>query len=175
MSMPVCSFVMRAPRIEPRLEHGPDPAQSAALPARAHPTPAHSGRVLGGQASRRCTHSGSGRAFEPGAGDADAKQFAGYALRLVLEVLNGKRVPAVLAPVLAPELVNVMRSYCRGTVPIPGRSLGAARMSTIQVHRAAPDQVEFYGSYLRGTRRFAVAGRLTHSRLGWRVCALQLA
>jgi hypothetical protein len=173
MSMPVRTFVMRAPRIEPRLERGPDPAESAALPARAHPT-----SDLHTVVSRRRAYPGSGhtgRGDEPGATDADAKQFAGYALRLVLEVLNGKRVATVLARVLDPELVNVMRSYCRGTAPMPGRNLGAARMPVIEVHRAAPDQVEFYGTYLRGARKFAVAGRVTHTRRGWRVSALQLA
>ncbi|MFF0816522.1 Rv3235 family protein [Rhodococcus sp. NPDC003318] len=114
---------------------------------------------------------------------AEAHRFAETALRLTLEVLDRRRQPPRLRAMLAPAPFDLVVALSRRD--LPGRRLGVARVRRIHVCPAGAGSAELFGSYTRGDRTFAIAGRLentaaapgtggTGARGGWMFTSLQI-
>lgn len=107
--------------------------------------------------------------------DPAARRFADFAVRLVLEVVDGRRPDTQLAGVLDPALVAVVAATRRAR-PVSGTAV----VLRTRLRKADPRAAELFGSYARGPRVFAVAGRIdrapirTRSPHGWLVTALWL-
>ncbi|WP_157117531.1 Rv3235 family protein [Nocardia vaccinii] len=101
-----------------------------------------------------------------------AKQFAERALRLVLEVLDGRRSAAQLRPLAEPAVVAAVQTLVR--TGGGERRLGSAVLVSVRVAAAGTGAAEVFGGYERGGRRFAVAARIAVKRGDWRVSALRL-
>lgn len=103
-----------------------------------------------------------------------AAGFADTALRAVLEVIDRRRPVKALGPLLAAGLVDsVLALHPAG---------GAATLQRVRVRAVGPDNpptaVEVFGTYQRGRRVHAVAGRIIREPTGtpprWRVVALHI-
>ena len=102
--------------------------------------------------------------------------FADAALRRVLEVIDRRRPPAQLRPVLAPGLVDSVLSVGRTEHD------GAAVLRRLRLQPAGhPDPAtaaEVFGSYSRGNRVHAIACRVDRVRVAkesrWLVVALHI-
>ncbi|WP_153344000.1 Rv3235 family protein [Nocardia aurantia] len=100
------------------------------------------------------------------------RRFAGRAVRVVLEVVDGRRPVAQLTLLADPTVVAAVATVVRlGAVE---RRLGPAVLVTLEVAVSGPRAAEIFGSYERGGRRFALAARVLHGRQGWRLAALRL-
>lgn len=116
----------------------------------------------------------------PATAPPDAHRFAEVALRLTLEVLDRRRQPHQLRTMLAAAPLGLVSALARADSP--GRRLGAAQLRRIHLRSTGPDTVELFGSYQRGDRTFAVAGRIerapvtggTGARGGWVFTSLQV-
>ncbi len=86
--------------------------------------------------------------------DPAAVRFADAAVRLVLEVVDGRRPVAQLAAVLEPTLVTAIVAG-RSTAPS-----GTAVLLRTRLHTVDADTAELFGTYTRGERVHAVAGRI---------------
>lgn len=164
-------FVVRAPRCEPPIHYRAAPVDSTIgskhQPPQHIPLPSQTASRRTGppSLSLRCTQA------EP-----RLHQFTEHMLRLLLEACDGRRPVATLATMADSGPINLVRSISRGTKALPGRELGPAKLNWVRTKLVGPDDVEFYGTYLRRSRSFAIAGHLTRSPRGaWRVSALQLA
>lgn len=85
-------------------------------------------------------------------------RFADSSLRLVLEAVDGRRPTAQLTTVLDRRLVPTVaaaRTSRSGD--------GTAVLLRTRLRAVDPDTVEMFGSYARGQRVFAVAGRLVRT------------
>ncbi|OBF84474.1 hypothetical protein A5791_24350 [Mycobacterium sp. 852002-51163_SCH5372311] len=106
----------------------------------------------------------------------EAAVFADAALRRVLEVIDRRRPPAQLRPVLAPSLVDSVLSLGRT------EHAGAAVLRRLRLQPAGhPDPAtaaEVFGSYSRGNRLHAIACRVELVRAAkvsqWLVVALHI-
>ncbi|TDZ95521.1 Rv3235 family protein [Mycobacteroides salmoniphilum] len=98
-----------------------------------------------------------------------AVAFADAAMRRVLEVMDRRRPIVQLRPLLAdgPLSAVMARSSCTPTTT-------AARLCKIRVRRCADDTAEIFGTFERGGRVRAFAGRIQSVRGNWLVAALQL-
>ena len=133
---------------------------------------------------RRSAHSGrSGSNRQPAnpetAADSDrtvaaARRFADFALRATLEVVDRRRSAATLRGTLEPSLIDMVRVLAQTSVR--GRALGAAALGPVHVRMVDEANAEIFGTYSRGPRVFAVAGRVTSSGnpAAWRVTSLRL-
>jgi hypothetical protein len=101
-----------------------------------------------------------------------AKRFAERSLRLVFEVLDGRRSAAQLRPLAAPAVVAAVQTLVR--TGGEDRRQGAATVVSVNVALDGTDAAEVFGGYERGGRRFAVAARITATRGEWRLTALRL-
>ncbi|WP_255773280.1 Rv3235 family protein [Mycobacteroides abscessus] len=98
-----------------------------------------------------------------------AVAFADAAMRRVLEVMDRRRPIAQLRPLLSDgPLSAVLARSSR----VPATT--AARLSKIRVRRCADDSAEIFGTFERGGRVRAFAGRIRSVRGNWLVVALQL-
>lgn len=123
--------------------------------------------------ARRSPHGGrSASPVRVDESDSAAKQFAERALRLVCEVLDGRRSAAQLRPLAEPAVVAAVQTLVR--TGDSDRRLGAAVLVSVRVAAAGADAAEVFGGYERGGRRFAVAARITLKRGDWRLSALRL-
>ncbi|MGE2816976.1 Rv3235 family protein [Mycobacterium heidelbergense] len=99
--------------------------------------------------------------------------FADAALRRVLEVIDRRRPPAQLRPLLAPSLVDSVESVRRA----PAAHTGAAvlrRMRLQPVGRPAT-AAEVFGCYSRGERMHAIACRVEQiAGARWLLVALHI-
>lgn len=100
--------------------------------------------------------------------------FADTALRRVLEVADRRRPIAQLRPLLAPALIDAVVAMTR-TTPTDG----AAMLRRIRLRSAvtADDEAtaaEVFGTYTRGRRVRAIAGRVEVVGGRWLVTALQI-
>nr|WP_256666654.1 Rv3235 family protein [Nocardia cyriacigeorgica] len=103
-----------------------------------------------------------------------AREFAWQMVRIVLEVIDGRRPVAQLAALADPVVVAVVRTL-RAAESAPGRSLGAGVPSRLRVMMVDGRAAEFCATYTRGDQTFAMAGRLVRDRRsGWRVQVLRL-
>ncbi|WP_084531724.1 Rv3235 family protein [Nocardia miyunensis] len=101
-----------------------------------------------------------------------AKQFAERTLRLVFEVLDGRRSAAQLRPLAEPAVLAAVQTLLR--TGDGDRRLGAAVLVSVRVVPDSAGAAEVFGGYERGGRRFAVAARITVKRGDWRLTALRL-
>ena len=159
-------YVRRLTRLEP-------PVEESCHRPRSHvarrPTP-HDGRS--GRAPLRRDGTGrpaDGRGIEgPATGPGDRPaivldpgvvRVAETAVRLVLEVVDGRRPAVQSTTVLDPRLVATITA---GRPPRAGRS--TAVLLRTRVRPVDVDTVELFGSYGRGDRVFAFAGRMVRKR-----------
>ncbi|AHD20534.1 Rv3235 family protein [Rhodococcus pyridinivorans] len=159
-------YVRRLTRLEP-------PVEESCHRPRSHvarrPTP-HDGRS--GRATLR--RDGTGRPAEgpsiegPATGPSDRPaivldpgvvRVAETAVRLVLEVVDGRRPAVQSTTVLDPRLVATITA---GRPPRAGHS--TAILLRTRVRPVDADTVELFGSYGRGDRVFAFAGRMVRKR-----------
>lgn len=106
--------------------------------------------------------------------DSATKLFADRTLRLTLEVLDHRRPVAQLAAVAEPAVLSAVRTLVRADLA-PGRTLGAAVLTRVDVVMVDAAAAEVCAAYDRGTRHFALAARITRTRAkGWRLSALRL-
>jgi hypothetical protein len=101
-----------------------------------------------------------------------ARRFAEQALRMILEVLDHRRPPAQLRPLVDAALVDVVKVLANATTP--SRERGGARLYRLHVQLVDPGRAEVFGSYLRGQRVVALAAQLTLRPEGWRISALHI-
>ncbi len=89
-------------------------------------------------------------------------------------MLDRRRPHTQLKAMLEPALVDMMRVL--STAPRVGRELGAASLERVHLRILDTETADFFGSYTRRERVFAVAGRVARRPdiAGWRVVALQL-
>lgn len=87
--------------------------------------------------------------------------FADAALRRVLEVIDRRRPAAQLRPLLAPSLVDSVVALSRslGNYP-PGAAVLRRMRLQAAGHGDADTAAEVFGSYSRGNRIHAIAGRV---------------
>ncbi|TCN57113.1 hypothetical protein EV641_102257 [Rhodococcus sp. SMB37] len=107
--------------------------------------------------------------------DTSAHRFAELAVRLVLEVVDGRRPDAQLTTVLTPALVTTFSAARRARTEADSAVVLRTRLQTVDARTA-----ELFGSYARGHRVFAMAGRVVrtptrgHTRHGWAITTLWL-
>jgi hypothetical protein len=100
------------------------------------------------------------------------RRFVEYTLALVLEVLDGKRIPAALATMVDEKPLNVIRETRRRRGLSGGES---ARLHKVRIQPAAGSAAEVTATYRRGRRTFALAARIvTLPNLGPRISDIQL-
>jgi hypothetical protein len=162
-----------APNFEPMLDG--DPARPDA--ARGATLPCHHGITSRGAvahtARRRSPHTGRSSSYAaPDENDSAAKRFAERSLRMVLEVLDGRRGVVQLRPLADPVVVSAVQTLAR--TGVAERRLGAAVLAGVRIVPVERGTAEVFGGYERGGRRFAVAARITARRGEWRVTALRL-
>lgn len=108
--------------------------------------------------------------------DPAAAAFADRAVRLVLEVLDRRRPDSQLEAVLDPVVCDAM---------VPARSVnradaGSAMLLRTRLRSVDADTAELFGSYTRGGRVLALAGRVTRAAPtrrtphGWLITSLWL-
>lgn len=99
--------------------------------------------------------------------------FADAALRRVLEVIDRRRPPAQLRPLLAPSLVDSVESVRRA----PAAQKGAAvlRRMRLQPVGHPATAAEVFGCYSRGDRMHAIACRVEQiAGARWLLVALHI-
>jgi hypothetical protein len=106
--------------------------------------------------------------------DSETRSFVERALRLVLEVFDHRRPVAQLAAVADTSVVSAVRTLVRADLA-PGRTVGTAVLTRVDVVMVDAAAAEVCAAYDRGQRHFALAGRIAHSRgKGWRLTALRI-
>jgi hypothetical protein len=100
--------------------------------------------------------------------------FADTALRRVLEVADRRRPIAQLRPLLAPTLIDAVVAMTR-TTPAGGAAvLRRVRLRTSGSADGEATAAEVFGTYTRGHRVRAIAGRVEIVGGRWMVTALQI-
>ncbi|MGX1774697.1 Rv3235 family protein [Nocardia brasiliensis] len=102
-----------------------------------------------------------------------AKEFAQWAVRLVLEVLDHRRLVTHLTPVADARIVAALRTMVNTDV-VPGRGLGVAVPGRVTVCMVDANTAEVCAGYDRGPRHFALAARIIRTRGQWRLTALRV-
>ena len=103
-----------------------------------------------------------------------AAVFADTALRRVLEVADRRRPVAQLRPLLAPTLIDAVVAMTR-TTPTDGAAvLRRVRLRTAVTADGEATAAEVFGTYTRGRRVRAIAGRVEIVGGRWLVTALQI-
>jgi Family of unknown function (DUF6459) len=97
-----------------------------------------------------------------------AVAFADAALRRILEVVDRRRPIAQLRPLVAPALIDTITTLTRAP------HTAAATLRRVRVRMVDDESAEVFGTYSRGPRLLAVAGRIELHRDRWRMVALQL-
>jgi hypothetical protein len=103
-----------------------------------------------------------------------AAMFADAALRCVLEVSDRRRPIAALRTLLTAPLIDSVVAL--GRTPSHGGAavLRRIRVRTAEMFEGKAVAAEFFGTYTRGNRVLALAGRIELRDERWRVVALQL-
>ncbi|MFD4405338.1 Rv3235 family protein [Nocardia sp. NPDC058499] len=104
---------------------------------------------------------------------SEAREFAGRAIRILLEVLDRRRPVAQLNSLCASALVHTVGVVVAGD-HAPSRTLGAAVLTKFRLFPAGDHAFELIAMYQRGPRRLALAGRVEHTATGWKLTALRL-
>lgn len=107
---------------------------------------------------------------------ADARSSADRAMRMMIEVIDRRRSADQLSPLFTASMVDLVRTIVRN--PPPGRRLGFAAVRRVHVAYRSDVSAEIFGSYTRGPRTFAFAGRIELAidprRPGWTVTSLRV-
>lgn len=184
-------YVTAAPHGEPPATGSESVTPPAACTSRpdlhtGHRTPHHT--LSPRHASARARRGGVVASPERSAGtppppllDPDCRRFTEFALRAVLEVLDRRRHAAGLAGILDPTPLDLVTALARAGTP--HRRLGGASLRGVHLRHVETGRAEVFGTYQRGARTFAIAGRVEHrprSRAqgrptaGWTVTSLQV-
>lgn len=142
------------PTETPRCNGRPDLRSGRRLPHRT-PTPRHHAAASHPDREALPTHATV---------DPDCRRFTEFVLRSILEVLDRRRHPSGLTGLLAPTPLNLVSALTRAGMP--GRSLGAAGLRGVHIRHTTPDSAEVFGTYVRGPRTFAIAGRVERAKPG---------
>jgi len=152
-------YVRRLVRVEPPAVELPALEPTAIAPTAATASLPRRRAVRGHAVPRQTPHDGrSGRPARPAPGivlEPGAARFAESALRLVLEAIDGRRPVAQLKTVLDPRIVTTVAGSRSARA---GR--GAAVLLRTRVRAVDAETAEIFGSYSRGPRVFAFAGRM---------------
>ncbi|MEK8072181.1 Rv3235 family protein [Rhodococcoides navarretei] len=162
-------FLSRAAPFEPPLATGAvhtwDPATTT------EPTPVRHRATVRSNRSRRRSEP-PGRPPVP----ADARATADRAMRMLIEVIDRRRSADQLSPLFTTSMIDLVRTIVRN--PPPGRRLGFAAVRRVHVAYQSDVSAEIFGSYTRGPRMFAFAGRIELAidprRPGWTVTSLRV-
>ncbi|OZF30326.1 hypothetical protein CH294_25175 [Rhodococcus sp. 14-2483-1-1] len=162
-------FLSRAAPFEPPLSsttvHTWDPVAATEPRPVVHRTSVRSNR------SRRRTEP-VGRPVVP----ADARSSADRAMRMLIEVIDRRRSADQLSVLFTTPMIDLVRTIVRN--PPPGRRLGFAAVHRVHVVYQSDVSAEIFGSYTRGPRMFAFAGRIELAvdprRPGWTVTSLRV-
>ena len=103
-----------------------------------------------------------------------AAVFADAALRRVLEVSDRRRPIAALRPLLAPPLVDTVVALSRTPSKDGCAVLRRVRIRTAELVDGEATAAEMFGTYTRGRRVHALAGRIEGVSGRWRIVALQI-
>ena len=107
----------------------------------------------------------------------ELRRFTEHSLRLTLEVLDGRRPPAHLRPLLTKSVHDLVPALVRSAPA--GRRLGGAILTRIHIRVVQVDAAEVFGTYNRGGRVFALAARIERGKgahpAGWAITSLQIA
>ncbi|MGH3725178.1 MAG: Rv3235 family protein [Mycobacterium sp.] len=98
-----------------------------------------------------------------------AVAFADAAMRRVLEAMDRRRPIVQLRPLLADGPLSAVMARSARTP-----TTTAARLNKIRVRGCGDDAAEIFGTFHRGGRIRAFAGRIEYTRGNWQVAALQL-
>ncbi|WP_072806705.1 Rv3235 family protein [Rhodococcoides yunnanense] len=128
---------------------------AAASSGRARPFP----RSLGSHPNTPTTPRGIGPYTRSDVSE-DILRAADQSLRLLLEVLDGRRIARHLTTTCAPTVVEYVRTLVK-TGP-PGRRLGGASLRRLHATRATNSATEVFATYTRGQRVFAIAARIEY-------------
>ncbi|MFC9438978.1 Rv3235 family protein [Nocardia sp. NPDC057030] len=165
-----------APPLEPPLDGDrPGRARSDALSPRAalpcRRMPGRSGPA-DRAAQRRARPDGRLSSYgTDGETGSAATRFAESSLRLVLEVLDGRRPVVQLRRLVAPPVLAAIETLRAAP---PGHGLGPALLTKLGVELTGPNTAEVYGSYQRGNRVFALAACVVLHRTGWQLSAFRV-
>ncbi|HNM83893.1 MAG TPA: Rv3235 family protein [Mycobacterium sp.] len=97
--------------------------------------------------------------------------FADAALRVILEVIDRRRVPAQLRQLMAPGLIESVAA-CARAAPVHS---GVLRRVRLQPADAAETAFEVSATYTRGARTHAVACRVESAAgTAWQIVALHI-
>ncbi|WP_143690406.1 Rv3235 family protein [Williamsia sterculiae] len=88
--------------------------------------------------------------------DPAVRELGMRAMHLVLEVVDRRRPPAQLAPIAVPHIIDQLRA----SVGPRATSRTAATLRRVHVQWPRPDAAEIFGTYQRGDRVQAIAGRI---------------
>ncbi|MBY4128745.1 hypothetical protein HQO83_10120 [Rhodococcus fascians] len=107
---------------------------------------------------------------------ADARSSADRAMRILIEVIDRRRSADQLSALFTTPMIDLVRTIVRN--PPPGRQLGFAAVHRVHVVYRSERSAEVFGSYTRGPRMFAFAGRIELAidprRPGWTVTSLRV-
>lgn len=102
-----------------------------------------------------------------------ARNFAWRTVQFAVEVLDGRRPVAQLAAVADSGVVAAVRTLV-GARLVPGRALGTAVLTRVDVVMVDSVHAEVCAAYDRGARHFALAARIARGRRGWRMTAFRV-
>jgi hypothetical protein len=103
-----------------------------------------------------------------------AAVFADTALRCVLEVADRRRPIAALRTLLTAPLIDAVVALGRTPSREGAAVLRRVRVRTAQTEAGQATAAEVFGTYTRGNRVRALAGRIELRDDRWRIVALQL-
>lgn len=98
-----------------------------------------------------------------------ATQFAELVLRRVLEVVDRRRPPAQLRPLISPQVLDAVLAVR------PARQAAAATLRRVRLRTApGPGAAEVFATFTRGPRVHAIAARVELHGGRWQLTALQV-
>lgn len=99
----------------------------------------------------------------------EATQFAELVLRRVLEVIDRRRSPAQLRPLISPQVLDAVLA-----LP-PARQATAATLRRVRLRTApGPGAAEVFATFTRGPRVHAIAAKVELHSGRWQLTALQV-
>lgn len=143
----------RIPSCEPPFEH---------TRARTAPAPVRSGNAIARPA----------RGYRPTPVNPAALVRAQQVFRLTFEVLEGRRGPRQLQPLMTPELVEKVTTLARAR--LGRRAPGTARLNRVHVQQVTTQAAEACATVTLGGRVHAVAARMELRPQGWQCTALRI-
>ncbi|MFD6356375.1 Rv3235 family protein [Nocardia tengchongensis] len=165
-------FLLPAPRFEPPLQPcRPETGPPGCRPRVDRGSAPRSSGSPGLQRVLRSSHAAkNGRSDER---NTAAGQFARGALRVALEVVDGRRPAGHLGPFAEPAVVAAVRTLA-SVRRSPRRELGTATLTRVDVIMVEAAAAEVCAGYDRGGRHFALAARIVRGRSGWRLAAFRV-